>query len=136
MEANTKQFRKRNAILSCIQETDCHPSAETVHAMLQKEHPDISLATVYRNLALFKRQGLITSLGTVNGVERFDANTHPHVHFICNGCDAVTDLMQIHVPEELNQQVNKATGGEVTMCHLTFNGYCRDCQTKCNTETA
>ena len=130
MEAATKQFRKRNAIMECLRSTDLHPSAETVHEMLREEHPDISLATVYRNLALFKRQGLIQSLGTVNGVERFDANTMPHVHFICNGCDAVIDLPQIQAPEELNRQVNQATGGIVEMSHLTFTGYCKECKEK------
>ena len=54
MEAATKQFKKRNAILSCLRGTVLHPSAEMVHEMLREEHPDISLATVYRNLALFK----------------------------------------------------------------------------------
>ena len=128
MEHNTKHFRKRDAILTCLMNTDTHPSAEMVHQMLQDTHPDISQATVYRNLALFKKQGRITSVATVNGVERFDANTEPHVHFICNGCECVTDLPQIQVPEELNRQVNKATGGIVDMCHLTFTGYCKDCK--------
>ena len=127
METNTKQFRKRNAILSCVQDTHCHPSAETVHAMLQKEHPDISLATVYRNLALFKRQGLIASLGTVNGVERFDANTDPHVHFVCNGCDAVLDLPEMQVPKELCHQAELGSSGHVTNCQLIFTGTCQTC---------
>mgnify|MGYP000708904984 CR=1 FL=1 len=62
MEAATKQFKKRNAILSCLRGTVLHPSAEMVHEMLREEHPDISLATIYRNLALFKSQGLIQTL--------------------------------------------------------------------------
>ena len=128
MEQATKHFRKRDAILNCVKCTDIHPSADWVHAQLKSQYPDISLGTVYRNLALFKQQGLIISLGTVNGVERFDGNTEPHVHFICNGCDCVTDLPQIQVPEELNRQVNNATGGTVDMCHLTFTGYCKDCK--------
>lgn len=128
MEAATKQFRKRNAIMECLRSTDLHPSAETVHEMLQCEHPDISLATVYRNLALFKRQGLIQSLGTVNGVERFDANTNPHVHFICNGCDAVMDLPQVQVPQALGNTAEEATGCQVSGCQLTFTGLCQNCQ--------
>ena len=75
MKANTKHFRKRDAILTCLMNTDTHPSAEMVHQMLQETHPDISQATVYRNLALFKKQGQITSVATVNGTERFDANS-------------------------------------------------------------
>ena len=127
MEAKTKQFRKRSAILTCLRSTTSHPSAEMLHQMLQPEHPDISLATVYRNLALFKNQGLIQSLGTVDGIERFDANTDPHVHFICNTCHRVEDLHQIQVPEQLRSTVESTTGGRVADCQLSFSGTCRGC---------
>ena len=127
MELSTKQFRKRNAILECLRNTDAHPSAEALFQMLQKEHPDISLATVYRNLTLFKQQGLIQSLGTVNGIERFDGNTQPHVHFICGSCESVLDLPELDPPESLRSAAAKATGGEVSGCQLIFTGTCQDC---------
>ena len=127
MEPATKQFRKRNAILECLKSTDQHPSAETVHEMLRIEHPDISLATVYRNLALFKKQGLIQSIGTVNGIERFDANTDPHVHFVCTGCDAVLDFPQVEVPTSLGTDAEKQTGCHIAGCQLTFTGLCQNC---------
>ena len=125
MDPNTKHFRKRDAILTCLMSTDTHPSAEMVHQMLQQSHPDISQATVYRNLALFKKQGRITSVATVSGVERFDANTEPHVHFICSGCDAVMDMPQITVPTELGAN---CTGCQVESCQLTFTGLCGVCR--------
>ena len=128
MEATTKQFKKRNAILTCLQGTTLHPSAEMVHEMLQPEHPDISLATVYRNLSRFKSQGIITSVATVRGVERFDANTNPHVHFICTGCDAVIDLHQIRMPQALGSEVEKSSNWRVDGCQLTFTGLCGNCQ--------
>ena len=128
METTTKHFRKRDAILSCLRHTDSHPSAETVHQMLQAEHPDISLATVYRNLALFKRQGTITSVATVSGVERFDANTDPHVHFICTGCDAVVDLPEVQIPTSLSCDAEKCGGCQVASCQLTFSGLCQECR--------
>lgn len=130
MEATTKQFRKRNAILHCLRQTDLHPSAEMIHEMLQKEHPDISLATVYRNLSRFKAQGMIQSIGTVNGIERFDANTDSHVHFICTGCDAVLDLPQIEVPQTLGCSVENCSGCRVESCQLTFAGLCSECKEK------
>ena len=136
METSKKNFRKRNAILSFLRQTDEHPSAEMVFNHLKQEIPDLSLGTVYRNLSMFKAQGEIISLGTVNGVERFDGNTEPHVHFICSGCDAVADLPQIQVPEELNRQVNQATGGQVEACHLTFTGLCQDCKKNAGGMTA
>ena len=128
MEATTKRFKKRDAILSCLRSTHTHPSAEAVHQMLQAEHPDISLATVYRNLALFKRQGIITSVATVSGTERFDANTDPHVHFICTGCDAVMDLPEIQVPESLSCNAEVCAGCQIQSCQLTFTGICQECK--------
>ena len=127
----TKQFRKRNAILACLRGTDIHPSADWVHSQIRTEFPDISLGTVYRNLALFKQQGTIASLGTVNGVERFDGNTDPHVHFICTRCDSVTDLPQMEIPGALCSQAAAQTGGQVDVCHLSFTGVCNRC---CSTQ--
>ena len=127
MELSTKQFRNRNAILECLKNTQAHPSAETLFQMLQQEHPDISLATVYRNLTLFKNQGIIQSLGTVNGIERFDGNTEPHVHFVCGSCNSVLDLPELDPPESLCSAAAKATGGQVTGCQLIFTGTCQDC---------
>jgi len=129
MEANTKHFRKRSAILTCLQGTDTHPSAEMLHQMLQPEHPDISLATVYRNLARFKAQGMIQSVATVKGIERFDANTNPHVHFICTNCDAVSDLHQIQVLQDLTKTAEQCSGCQIESCQLTFTGLCSSCQT-------
>ncbi len=127
MEQRSKHFRKRDAILTCLRATDVHPSAEQLHEMLQQEHPDISLATVYRNLALFKNQGLIQSLGTVGGIERFDGNIAPHVHFICTECSAIIDLPQIAVPQQLRSTAEAALGGRITECQLSFTGVCQSC---------
>ena len=127
MEKATKHFRKRDAILTCLRETSEHPSAEWVYSQLKQEIPALSLGTVYLNLSLFKEQGVICSLGTVKGVERFDANTEPHVHYICTECGKVLDLQKIQVPEDLNQAAATDSGGEVTGCQLTFTGVCGQC---------
>ena len=128
MERTAKNFRKRNAILSCLRQTTLHPSAEWIFTRLKPEYPDLSLGTIYRNLALFKEQGEIVSLGTVNGVERFDGNVEPHVHFVCAGCDAVTDLHEIKVPTQLGTDVEKKTGCHIEACQLTFTGLCSNCR--------
>ena len=127
MERTAKHFRKRDAILSCLRQTTEHPSADWVYAKLKPEIPDLALGTVYRNLSLFKDQGLIASLGTVGGVERFDGNVTPHVHFICTNCYRIMDLSQIQVPEELNASTARTSGGRVESCQLTFHGRCGSC---------
>lgn len=127
METTSKQFRKRNAILNTLRRSTLHPSAETIYEELKREMPDISMATVYRNLNLFKSQGLIQSLGTVNGIERFDGNIEPHVHFICTCCGDVRDLPQMEVPEVLCSRAANELGAKVDHCHLTFHGQCAMC---------
>lgn len=130
MEQTTKNFRKRNAILSCLRATDTHPGADWIWEQVKSEIPDISLATVYRNLALFKNQGVIASIGTVSGVERFDANTAPHVHFICTACGAVQDLHELSVPDSLGAAAEQCSGGHVCSCNLSFTGICAECMKK------
>ena len=122
-----KHFRKRDAILDCLRQSKAHPSAEMLFTELKQQIPDLSMGTVYRNLTLFKEQGLCSSVATVKGVERFDGNTEPHVHFICGGCDAVIDLDEMQVPETLNQMAAACCGGSVSECQLSFTGLCRNC---------
>ena len=130
MEPRAKHFKKRDAVLNCLRSTTTHPSAEWVYGQLKGEYPDISLGTVYRNLAMFKAQGVITSIGTVRGVERFDANTNPHVHFICNECDSVMDLPEMQIPAALSEEASHYSGGCAQTCQLSFTGICRECQNK------
>lgn len=127
MNTRAKHFRKRDAILTCLRETDSHPSAEWIFTKLKPQIEDLSLGTVYRNLSLFKQQGLAVSVATVNGVERFDGNTAPHVHHICTCCGDVRDLPGISVPEQLTGSAAQEAGGEISGCQLTFTGKCKKC---------
>jgi len=127
MEATSKNFRKRNAILNYLKQTDTHPSAEMIYSDLKAEIPDLSMGTVYRNLNLFKQQGMVTSVATVKGVERFDANTDSHVHFICDSCDAVMDLHELQTPKALCTEAEDCSGCKIGSCQLSFTGTCRSC---------
>ena len=127
MTGNTKRFKKRDAILEYLRSTKTHPSAEMIYTDLKPQIPDLAMGTVYRNLTLFKEQGLVSSVATVDGVERFDGNTDPHVHFICQNCNAVIDLMEMEVPQSLSQAAETACGGQVSECQLSFTGRCRSC---------
>ena len=136
MEVSSKNFRKRNAILSYLQDKVTHPSAETIYTDLKQQIPDLSMATVYRNLTKFRQEGLVQCVATVKGVERYDGNTDPHVHFICRHCDAVIDLHEMQIPQALLSQSEAAVGGKVESCTLSFTGLCRNCLGKENTHTA
>lgn len=123
-----KHSAKREAILACIRGTDSHPSAEWVYQQLKPRIPDLSLATVYRNLTLFRSQGLIASVGTVRGLERFDGNPAPHVHFVCEGCGSVIDLPGITLPGFLWTEAESSASCSVRAANLSFSGFCAQCK--------
>ena len=136
MERKAKHFRKRDAILTCLRQTKVHPSADWVYSQLKPEIPDLSLGTVYRNLSLFKEQGLINSLGTVGGVERFDGDIHSHVHFVCTHCGTVQDLEDTPDLPGLHAAAEHDLGSQVQGCQITFTGICRECIQNQNQEEA
>lgn len=119
--------KKREAILSVIRGTGCHPSAEWVYRQLKPQHPDLSLGTVYRNLAFFRDHGMIQRVGVVQGQERFDAVTVPHSHFICSCCGAVLDLPGVDLGGDLDRSVSWQYGLAVQRHELTFYGLCSSC---------
>ncbi len=121
---NRKHSKKRDAILDCIRSTESHPTADWVYAQLKPEIPDLSLGTVYRNLAAFKAEGVIASVGTVDGMERYDWRTAPHAHFVCTHCKAVINVDGVDPPQALAEKV---TCGSVRDCVLTFYGICNQC---------
>ena len=127
MEATSKQFRKRNAIYEQLCRSKAHPSAQSLYQELKSQIPDISMATVYRNLNLFRQQGLAISVGTVGGEERFDGNTAPHVHFICTNCSRVIDLEDMKLPRSLYTTASQCSGGRIDECQLSFTGLCKEC---------
>ena len=127
-----KSFPKREAIYACLQETESHPSAEWIYQQLRSQNPDISMATVYRNLARFRDEGRICSVGTVKGVERFDGDTHPHPHFICEECGSILDMHQLNVDTQFLETAQQAVGGRVDGYNLCFRGLCDQCLNKNN----
>ena len=127
MERTIRHSKKRDAILNAIRGTSCHPSAVWVYQQLKPRHPNLSLGTVYRNLAFFQERGLIRSVGVVRGQERFDAIVSPHSHFICNRCGCVLDLPDVRPEAGLEQAVSAQYGFTAEGCELTFHGLCPSC---------
>ena len=62
---------KRNAIYQVLCATDTHPGARWVYDRLKPHIPDLSLGTVYRNIALFKDEGTVRVICNVNGKRIF-----------------------------------------------------------------
>ena len=127
MKRAVRYSEKREAILRLLQSTQSHPTADWIYQSLKPTHPDLSLGTVYRNLAFFQEQGTERSGAVVGGQERYDAGMRPHSHFICDRCGAVLDLPEIPVDRELDRQVSEGRCLRVSHHDLVFHGTCSCC---------
>ena len=125
--AIVRQSKKRDAVLFLLQSAADHPSADGIYRRLRLSYPDLSLATVYRNLNQLCGQGLVRRVGTVNGQERYDGRMCPHSHFICNRCGSVTDLPRLSPGEERLEKLSVQYGFTAQSCEFTIRGLCRDC---------
>ena len=120
--------KKRDAVLKVLCSTKTHPTAEWIYAHLKQEYPDFSLGTVYRNLALFKEQGLVVAVANVNGQERYDGVTASHSHFVCKRCGSVFDVEAPGADFELDSRIARRYGCEVERHNLCFYGTCSRCR--------
>jgi Fe2+ or Zn2+ uptake regulation protein len=87
-----RKTEQRACIREVISHCPPHSSADEVYRRVREILPAISLATVYRNLELLARQGLIRRLGNHGWRRRYDADLKPHGHFWCLSCGAVEDV--------------------------------------------
>lgn len=127
--AKKKNFSaKRQAILEVIRSTKCHPSAEWVYQQLKPQFPNLSLGTVYRNIAQFREDRLVIGVGVVDGHERFDGNVTPHGHFICRTCSCVIDIMDDYIPPSTITSIEKELGVKIEKHALIFHGQCNNCR--------
>jgi Fur family peroxide stress response transcriptional regulator len=118
--------KQREAILEKIKSTSLHPTADWLYRELKEECPKLSLATVYRNLKLLKEEGLIISVGVIEGQERFDSFIESHAHFICVKCKQVSDIPLVNATEAIINVLQIPV--TVHQMDLIIHGICQACQ--------
>ena len=84
--------RQRRLILEEFQTPGKHRTADEVYARVRKKLPNISLGTVYRNLDLLSRAGLIKRLHLGGRQKQYDGGMHRHYHVQCIRCGRISDV--------------------------------------------
>jgi Fe2+ or Zn2+ uptake regulation protein len=119
--------RQRTIILEELKRTRVHPSAEQLHARVKHMLPSISISTVYRNLDVLRREGLIVELSQGKCSSRYDADTSRHHHFICTHCRMIEDICGFDFGR-LNEEVSRKTGFDIRTYSISFSGICDACK--------
>ena len=97
----------------------------------KKLHGEIGLATVYRNLELLEKLGIIHRFDYGDGQNRYEINMgeeeHYHHHLICRKCGAIGEFHS-DLLESIERRIADETGFEVTDHCLRFFGLCAKCR--------
>ncbi|MBC1522367.1 peroxide-responsive transcriptional repressor PerR [Listeria aquatica] len=122
---------QRHAILEFLINSHSHPTADEIYKALEPEYPNMSVATVYNNLRVFRDAGLIKELSYGDASSRFDFTTSNHYHAICEKCGKIVDF---HYPglDEVEHFAASVTGYEINKHRLEVYGICPECQAKEN----
>jgi Fur family transcriptional regulator, peroxide stress response regulator len=126
---STRKSRQRDRILEILRATKTHPTAEWVHVRLRRDMPRVSLGTIYRNLGQLAVQGIVRRISLGASVDRWEANTASHHHFVCDRCGAVADL-DIPVDEGVTRKLGRAAGVNAVRHEIRLYGTCARCANK------
>jgi len=123
---------QREAILAILLgNRDKHLSADDIYLKLQRRHPEIGLATVYRTLDVLADLGLVykSDFGSGKAVYELieEADAHCHHHLICLSCGKVLEFDE-DLLEPLEEAVATVSRFRIVDHSLRFFGFCQDCQ--------
>jgi Fur family transcriptional regulator, ferric uptake regulator len=106
LECGLRMSDTRRTILRIIEEAKDHPSAEEVYRRALFLGARISVATVYRNIALLSRLGLLTRLEFGDRKTRYEkAHPEPHEHLIDVKTGRIVEFSDPRIIEVLKDAV-------------------------------
>jgi Fe2+ or Zn2+ uptake regulation protein len=124
--AGLRPTAQRYAVLGYLAQSEIHATAEEIFVAVNRRDPRASRATVYNNLHALAKAGLVREVLSEGGAARFDANLHPHHHFVCESCGAVEDIPWFDLPASASRAAlgNRA----VRDYQIVFRGACMRCR--------
>lgn len=128
-QAEVRITPQRHAVLEFLVNAKSHPTADEIYKALEGKFPNMSVATVYNNLRVFREIGIVKELTYGDSSSRFDYTTTKHYHVICEPCGKIVDF---HYPtlDEVESLAEQVTGFQITHHRMEIYGICPDCQKK------
>ncbi|MDH4377213.1 MAG: transcriptional repressor [Ramlibacter sp.] len=120
MERSTKQ---RAAIEGALKKLARPLLPHELLAEAQKSVPNLSLATIYRNIKGLIADGVVDVVCLPGETDRYEIHRHHHHHFHCSSCEQVTDIDAC--PGDLSKLMPK--GYLLEEHQITLYGKCPAC---------
>lgn len=126
-ESGVRITPQRHAVLEYLLTSMTHPTADEIYKALETKFPSMSVATVYNNLRVLRKIGLVRELTYGDDSSRFDCNMTEHYHVICDACGEIVDF-DYPALEEVELLAEQVTGFDVSHHRLELYGKCEACQ--------
>jgi Fur family ferric uptake transcriptional regulator len=123
---------QRKLLLEELRKLDSHPTADELYEVVRKRMPHISLGTVYRNLEILSRTGIIRKIELGGKQKRFDGDPEIHQHIRCTKCGRIDDLHADTAITSCDMDLIAQTGYEVIERRIEFIGLCPECRERRN----
>jgi Fur family ferric uptake transcriptional regulator len=121
---------QRSLLLDIIRKTDKHLDADELYRIAKEKEPRISLATIYRNLKLFKELGLIAESSLGDTHSHYEAKSKAdHHHMVCLGCGKIVEFDSPFITKAA-AAVKKEKNFDIASIQLRIEGYCPECKQK------
>ena len=127
--AGLKLTAQRQAIVRHFASDETHPTAQELYDRLRPEFPQMSFATVYNTLVALAAAGRSGTL-RLGQAARFDPNTEPHHHLVCESCGAIADMPAPSLapsPAAVRRLGRAAPGFKVRAVERIYRGLCAAC---------
>ena len=119
---------QRVMILSTIENSDNHISAEEIYEQVIARYPKVNISTVYRTLELLKQLGMIYEIDLGGGrVGYHPEGSGHHHHLICRKCGVVVNVNE-SVLFPVQAILQQAFSFDAELKHLAIYGLCENCR--------
>ncbi len=119
----------RRAILAALSNQASHLNPTQILEVARRQHARLNLASLYRNLTLFTRLGLVRPLYMGESQPQYIRNDQPHHHAICVRCNIILDFDEC-AASGLEKLVAGRYGFQSSSHLLEIYGVCQSCQAK------
>jgi Fe2+ or Zn2+ uptake regulation protein len=126
VKRNTMQ---KKLVEGAVKSMRTHPTAEEVYDYIIARYPEISRATVYRNLKQLSDAGEIRRIEVPGAADRYDLNVSEHYHIQCKICGKFLDI-DLPYMTSLDEMVAEATDYDMESHDIVFKGICPGCRVK------
>ena len=129
--------KPRQAILDILSHIGRHLAAEQIYKEALKIYSNVGLSTIYRNLELLVRIGLVWKLDVGDNKARYEiakrAKESHHHHLICKKCNTIIDYLDSIDNEkdfirEREKNLSSKYNFKIENHCIDFFGLCNKCR--------